>query len=166
MRSIGKITPDILNIFHQKAAVEQKRWILTFLKNHAAAVRRTYESPALLPARTSPYRIRASLFDGLPGHPFLVQLLPDARRAVALAAAAGEKAGSKAIVIRNDAHSTGHHAVVVFRRGINLFRPVLLITGADSFRRSSCSLWSRTAGCAPHDPASARRRVGVMSVHS
>ncbi|AEW74935.1 hypothetical protein EcWSU1_03507 [Enterobacter ludwigii] len=24
MRSIRKITPDILNIFHQKAAVEQK----------------------------------------------------------------------------------------------------------------------------------------------
>lgn len=106
MRSIGKITPDILNIFHQEAAVEQKRWILTFLKIHAAAVRRTYEWPALLPARTSQCRTRASLFDGLPGHPFLVQLLPDARRTVPLAAAAGEKARGKAVIVRNDAHST------------------------------------------------------------
>ena len=31
MRSIDKITPDILNIFHQKAAVEQKALDFDFI---------------------------------------------------------------------------------------------------------------------------------------
>ena len=146
MRSIGKITPDILNIFHQEAAVEQKRWILTFSENSrgsgspyfrtACSRASSHQSISLsrmafsIDSRATPfwfssggYALAHSLYD----HGWQESERQNGRHP------------------DSDARSTSNHAVIIFRGGINVFRTVLLMTGADSFRRSSCSLWSRTA---------------------
>lgn len=147
MRSIGKITPDILNIFHQEAAVEQKRWILTFLKIHAAAAHRTFVPPAHAPVRTSQFHFRAGLFQSIHG----LRLSGSAPDGYALAHSLYDHGWQESERQNgrhpdSDARSTSNHAVIIFRGGINVFRTVFAHDGrADSFRRSSCSLWSRTA---------------------
>lgn len=70
----------------------------------------------------------------------------NARRTIAFAAPAGDELADEAVVVEVAVFDTPCDNLLQLVGGdVQRLRTVLLITGATSLRRSSCSLWSRIA---------------------
>lgn len=142
MRSIVKISPYCLNIFYQIAAIEQKTLDLhLFCKIHRQGL--TVFSDGLISRQLRPVNLTFThrAFRWLRGKYLLSQLLAHTCGAIAFTATTGDKLLNETVVIQVAAFYTPcNNLIVILWRSINFFRSIFPITGAASFRRSSCSL--------------------------
>lgn len=101
MRSIVKISPYCLNIFHQIAAIEQTLDLHLFCKIHRQGL--TVFSDGLISRQLRPLNLTFThrAFDGFAGNTFLSQLLAHTCGAIAFTATTGDKLLNETVVIRS-----------------------------------------------------------------